>query len=384
MKFLSFRTQKQAVFIADIDGASAGTAIAHVSGNSATIMAADRSVLRAEERPLEQTASQLLSLLQESAQKTLALYTARAEGALPLKKTFAIVHSPWSRSRSAHRETEYEKDTSISPAHIAALATEALQEDTGLDGANLIEATIVRTELNGYESPQPKGKRARRLGVSVLMSDCNSAMRTGISDVLGKTVPGSALSLRSGARALLSALRQNGETRDCVVVSMTGDATDFLVIRGESLGGHAAVPFGTATVLRRIGNGKLPEETQALLRMASGDACTDAACEELNRTLAAVEQDLVKECGGTLAKLATAKKLPNALYLLVHPDFESWLTQFFPRIDFGQFTLTTRPFEVKTLVASTLSKEIEYVPGVLPDTALSVAVALVNSELKSD
>jgi hypothetical protein len=58
-----------------------------------------------------------------------------------------------------------------------------------------------------------------------------------------------------------------------------------------------------------------------------------------------------------------------------------WLSHFFGKIDFAQFTLTSRPFDVELLTE--LDGSVVSVANTVPDPALLSAVALVNTELSS-
>ena len=76
--------------------------------------------------------------------------------------------------------------------------------------------------------------------------------------------------------------------------------------------------------------------------------------------------------------------LPLALVSYVQfiavPDLEIWLSNFFGRIDFSQFTITTLPFSVNT--PSSLGIE-RWVRGEHQAPALAVAAARVNIEASS-
>jgi hypothetical protein len=380
MKFFS-QKKAHAILVADVDGESAGAAVAHIRTGSAEIVSAFRTALPHEERSPEQARTQLLQALLASAEKAMSAHASSGK-ALTVRKTYAIVHPPWTHSQTVAREVRFERDTGITPAMIAELAKQAFGEPSTLDTNNLIEASIVRTELNGYPTAEPKGKKARSLRVFVLMSDCDADMRGGIPEVLGRQVPAPAL-IRSGARSLLGAVRRSSHPQDCLVANVTGSATEFLVVHDGGVVDQTVAPEGVGTIIRAVAGGKLPEEVRALMKMASSDACTTQACEELNHALAGREPELVKVFGETLATLAKTRKLPNALVLSAPEDMSGWLAQFFAKIDFGQFTLTARPFEVELLDAG-LKNEISYGAGVAPDSGLYSAVALVNTELAAE
>lgn len=380
MKFLSFGPKTQTVVVADIDGGSAGVALIHVrSGSPAEVVAAHRVTLPHEERDAQQAVTQILQALRSAAEKTAALYV-KTEKPQAVRKAYAIVHPPWTHSKTVVREAWYEKETVVDTSAISGLAREALAERDGLDANNLIEASIIRTELNGYPTAEPKGKRAEHLRVCVLMSDCDPTLRAGVPEALGASFATPTAILRSSARALLGVANRGAHPSDRLVVSVTGNATECVVVCEGAITDQAVIHEGLRSIIERVAAGKMPEEVQALLRMAAGDACTNAECEALNRSLAAFEPELVKKFGEIFGKLAARKKLPNTLVLSAHPDAMPWFVQFFAKIDFGQFTRTSRPFDVEKLEAD-LTSDLSYAPGVAPDAGLAAASVLVNTEL---
>ena len=81
-----------------------------------------------------------------------------------------------------------------------------------------------------------------------------------------------------------------------------------------------------------------------------------------------------------MGAIAGGRRLPNDLVLAVQPDLAPWLSQFFSRIDFTQFTKTAQPFEIQLLTPEKLNRLVAFDTGVLPDAAFAVGGALVNIE----
>ena len=116
--------------------------------------------------------------------------------------------------------------------------------------------------------------------------------------------------------------------------------------------------------------------------MAAHDHCEDKACEDIKNGMARAEQELIRIFGEAMARLATSRRLPNKLVLAVESDMADWLSHFFSRIDFTQFTVTTQPFSVEVLSAENLKNLVTASDsGKNVDSGLLVAAAFVNSEL---
>lgn len=81
-----------------------------------------------------------------------------------------------------------------------------------------------------------------------------------------------------------------------------------------------------------------------------------------------------------MAACSPTRRLSDKMLLIAQPDILPWLTKFFSRIDFTQFTLTTRPFTVESLTPKDLSPYVTPSHGAFLDMGIAFSVALVNRE----
>lgn len=373
----------RAVAVADIGGGSAGVAIVEPSpGGPIKILASERSTLPFEERSADATIAGALSNLQEAAAKALAAYSARKDKTSSnIGSAYAVIRTPWANSRTIRSSKRFTEETVIEPQMIGELGQTALKEMGVAGQANVFETTVVRVELNGYPTARPKGKKAHEIAVSLLASACEPRIRTGVSDALTKAFGCPPPTLRSGTRALLSVLHESAVLpKDCFVVNMTSLGTSLVVVRKGVVGESATVAEGTHSILKRIGGDKLPEETLTLMRLLALDQCENESCEAIKTSIAKAEPELVKVFGEALGKISAPRRIPNSLVLAAPQDISPWLSQFLSRLDFSQFTVTTKPFSTRSLNSRDLDELITYAPGAKLDPGLSVASALVNIE----
>lgn len=267
----------------------------------------------------------------------------------------------------------------------AAFATPSVAGDEELDAANILESSVVRVELNGYPTAHPIGRRAHTLGVSVLVSDCDASVRKNVAETMSRVFACPPPALRSGTRALLTVLRESPAfPDDCLIINMTSNATNLIVVTGGTAVRHTRIPEGVRSIVKRIGETGLPEETLTLIRMLAEDRCESEACKATSAAIARAEPDLARIFGEAMGRIAATERLPNALILAVQEDMAPWLSQFFSRIDFTQFTVTTQPFEAAMITHKEIADMVTFSVGVTPDPGLSIAGALVNIESRHD
>lgn len=380
---LARKPRGKTVAVADVGGGSAGVAILSLSAEApAHIVSAERSILPLEERAAEADRSRVLSSLTDVAQKALANVAPRIPKELsPVSAVYGIIRAPWSRSKTIRAESLFAEETRIDSELVASLAREAVGNDKEFDHANTLEAGVIRVELNGYPTLKPAGKRASRINVAVLLTDCDADIRAGVTRELSKVFPSAPAQLRSGTRALLSVLRESsGLPKECLIINTTASGTSMLTVRKGAVAETAALNEGTSSIVKRIGGERLPEEVLSLVRLLARDQCETDSCQAIAAALGKTEPELVKLFGEAFVKMSSTRRLPNRLVLAAHEDLSPWLVRFFGRLDFSQFTITTRPFSTSMLTLHDLEGLITYEGAARPDPDISLASALVNIE----
>ncbi len=376
------RAGEKVIAVADIGSGSAAVAILAVpTDGPVRILAAERRFLPLEERSPEAIIAAIGTHLIEAGQHVLENHR-KVGGKTPLS-VYAIIRAPWTHSKTLAARTTFPKTTSISGKMIGALAQQALAGDTEFVRENIIEAGVLRVEVNGYPTSQPEGKSGNELAVSALVSDCDPGLRASVNSALQQLFGSRPVTWRSGVHATLSVMRVKPEApNEFVVVDMASEGTNFMVIRDGVATEHASTPEGKRSILKRISGNNMPDDTLTLLRLIAGGECHDPACETVNAATAKAEPELVRAFGEVIAKLVQHQRLPNHLILTTHQDLIPWLSALFSRIDFAQFTTTTQPFIVSSLKPLDLAHWALPEGAVRVDTGIQLAAALVNIEEK--
>jgi hypothetical protein len=378
---------EKVIAIADIDGDSVGSCIAVVRDEApASVICAERSSLTLDEKSPQQKISGVLSALEDASTKVMNVYSKLQPKAAsrPVSSMHAIIHTPLIISQTSRAETSFPKDEVITKDIVGNLAKSAFSSRKAANSTSFFEAGVASIELNGYRTGKPIGKRAHSVSVAALISEGDLELKDKITENLRKGFGVQNPILHSDTRALLHAAHMNPmHTNRHLIVDVSGDSTNCLVIHKDTAAEHVVVPEGARTILKRIVGSGLAEETLSLMRMVSRDACSTPACEQLNESLARVETDLAKIFGEAFGKLMTLRRLPNDLMLIANPDFAPWLSNFFSRLDFGQFTVTTRQFAIRTLTPEDFAALVAHRSSPKMDAWLTIALALANTEEQS-
>lgn len=366
--------REKTVAVIDVSEGGAGVSILNcpASGPS-TVLAEARSQLVLDERPADHAAGIIGQQIQEATDRALKLYTAAGRTA-PIRSVYIFLHAPWATSRILHSAETYEEETYISDDRIAHVAQSAMTQQG--NAASLIESSVIHVRLNGYPTPQPTGKYAHSIDVVSLATSCDSAVQSTVKSAVEKAFPVATIVWRSALRAAMAVAGETMARREYVVLDMSNEITSIASIRETSIE-QFEVQEGVRSLLARVSAGKSAEDALSSLRMLARDACTDPACEAIQTAIATAEPELVRVFGEIFGKIAAQHRIANELFLLVHPDVESWMTRFFSRLDFGQFTVTSLPFIVLTAASLDLSR---WIAGSQHTDSLTVCGALVNIE----
>ncbi|HUO50768.1 MAG TPA: hypothetical protein VMU25_04370 [Candidatus Paceibacterota bacterium] len=371
------------VALADIRSGSAAVAIIEI-GTPLRIIAFAREHLPLEKRSESALMSGVIQALGVAGDAALKEFATSSAKHKRISKCICIVGAPWTQSIVGTADTHFEKDTTITEAIVNNHAQKALTNQTTIDAKNLFEATVVRVLLNGYPTGKPVGKKATDIHLYALISSCNEQIKAAVEETLHRLFPGAKqIAWRSSARAVLTALQEANAPATCMVVDVDAEATDLLVMHKGALVGRDEVSHGVRSMTATLMPEKTSEETLVLIDMLEKDRCDSDTCDQIKDAIARAEPDLAHTFGEKLALLSAKRRVPEQLVLIAPERIAGWLSQFFTRIDFTQFTVTTEPFIVSTLSLANFAALPQGEARLADDPNLMVACALVNTEYRS-
>ncbi|MEK7068771.1 MAG: hypothetical protein AAB947_00120 [Patescibacteria group bacterium] len=374
------KQRKKTVAVADISSGRVSVAIIEISHKGVSnVLAEEHVTLPFPDGRQEASVAGIIKTLGEVSEKAIVAYSKKSTRSPRISSVYACLHTPFICSKTIRAEHAFNDRTLIGRAIISDLGRQALETDTELAHKKIFESSVVRIELNGYPTANPEGKYASRIAASILFSEDVANIRSGISETLSRVFACPSPKVRSSTSAILSVLKENDILKKyCFVVDMGSQATSLMTVRKDVATEIVHVPEGSLSILKRIAGEKMPEETLTLLRMLALGECESGACETIKQAVARAEPDLVRIFGEAMAKMALERRLPDDLILIAPKELSEWLMQFFSRLDFAQFTITTRPFSPRVPFGQAPSLTLEN--GVSLDSDLSIMCALVNIE----
>jgi hypothetical protein len=355
-------SRARAVALIDVSEQGASVAICLAEDGRYRLAASGSSALSLDARDAAHAGTLLPSQIREAAE-----HARRGYGGPPVEAVYVVMHAPWIASRTISAETDFGGQTRIYDAAIAALARESLSRER-FERERLMEASVIRVELNGFLTADPAGKSASRLRIVSLLSECDPAVRQGIQAEAQRLFPGADVLWRSSLRACAAFARSQSLGDEYFILDMGATTSQLASVRSGQIESRM-LPLGAASILTSLDGKKPPEELLGALRMLESEAASGGSADALRAQMAQAESDIVKVLADGIGQIAAERRVSNTLLLLAHKDLEPWLTRLLSRIDFSQFTITTLPFDVHAAA------------GFSATGALAVSLALVNSEL---
>lgn len=372
------RGRGKLVAVIDIGSGSAAAGLIEVPVSGPAIVLRQRRIaLPVAERSAQATIHGVTQAAEEAMR--LVLKDARHGEHAPAA-VYCIVRSPWMQTRPVRVSKRYDEPRQVTISFLRDLMSDTLKKQPAKRPVRHVGLTGLT--LNGYPVSDPLKHTARQFSATVILGEIDHTVHATIVASLAKLFPHHQPHYRSSLEALMCA-RLDGDVaaRDEFIIDVGAEATTFLSVRDGLIAGVHVIPQGTTALLRRVAPNDLPEHTIARLHLHEGGASDRAASAVFAETLAKVESELVRVFGEGMAACVEQAKLANSLTLIIRPELASWGTQFLSRIDFGQFTLTTQPFSVRTLPEANLASQAVAAPKAAADVSFLLSAALVNSEL---
>lgn len=366
-------SRTRCVAVVDIGSGFVGCAIVEISRSSASrVISYGHSRLSLENRDDSRARTQLPGEVAEAIQAALSRAAQSLHVARMISDVHVIMHAPWMSSLTVSKSQVFEASSAIRASHIAALAQQSLSS-AKIDTKKLYEKSVITTRLNGYKTFAPEGKRAQTIDVSAILSLGDPDLIRTVSNEIEKVLPSRKLAWISAQHAYATVLTRSGFPEDVLLVDVGVSATQIAVFREGIPLMDRVVSEGLQGILARVQNIDAAQETLGIFRLYARDACESTTCVELRQAIASAEPHLVKVFGEHVAELASTRRVPNAVVVVAHPDVTKWLSAFFERIDFSQFTATSLPFISRELASTELGRWIQCDDAM--DTALVLAAA---------
>jgi len=339
--------------------------------NKATALELSASgFLAPEKRSSAQTAAALKQLLSD---KLTSLLKTHADRRGPkIRAVFLVLEAPLSQAFVVRAQRVFPAPERVTDTLLNALGQLAHEP-------NFLSASMLRVQLNGYNTERPEGKYATSVDLIGLAATADPALKESLLATLRSLLPSAKIAIWPGTLALIRSTAEQGgeEGRNSLTLYVSSEGTELVAFHDGIPTTCAFIPVGTRVIAERASPGKPALSTLAALRLAAKGDISDAAAAEGEASLVRIESELAHDFGDPLARLASEQRLPPAVLLIAPQEIEEWFSRFIGRLDFAPFTMTALPFAVRAMQPLNLPSGEAPAQG---DIMLALALSLLHRQ----
>lgn len=373
MSFFGGKPKAQSVALIDVSSSSVGGAYAVVAPG------APAALLYTARVPIEAAGSEIPATLMLRALDEV-LGDLRANGAPLLRRrtgsgsvaaVLAAVGAPW-QDTHIRTETVVEEKPFAFTADIIERAKKKAEIPAGRVPT---EESVLATLLNGYETPAPVGKRAKRAEIILL----GATMEEETAKQMHRAL--SSFSAAHGARfSSFASLIANAAAlafpheKDYLALRVSGGATELVFVKRGFPLFVSSVPSGLDEFARAAKSGgfaSFPDGGNLIDRQKSA---------ELDASLAQAETAWVGRISACLKEFTATHALPRTLFLIADKEARDFIRRVLDVPEIHALWLSDEPLAVVPLECSHFEKAMACETGVEEDLMLGLLALAARGE----
>lgn len=275
----------------------------------------------------------------------------REAGSAVIEKVVVSIAAPWQDTTVTTTNLQQKNPFTFTRAHL----TEAVKK-TGLVPKDRISSghTVIATILNGYETPNPFGKRVTRAELVILASTIEKEAANAIEASLRRAFHTNQIELTAFAPVGYTVFRDlYPHQKDFVVLDVSGTGTDAAFVKRGILVEVRSVAYGTQDLLSaaRMAGQRAHENATDMLDPAANQSFAKEAEEAKKVWLDGLY--------AAFAGVAGVQALPRTVLLLADPDSRDYLKRTLEASRLRTLWLSDEPLSVIPVTPAHLAAKVK-------------------------
>jgi hypothetical protein len=305
-------------------------------------------------------------------------------------RIFCVLSSPWYASQT--RTIKLEKNTSF--LFTSKLADSLIQKETSLfeeehlakfldtdNKVRLIEFKNMKTMLNGYMTPDPINKKAKKIEMIIFISISVEKILKKIEETIFKHFHSENIKFSSFAMASFTVARDMFVQQDnFLLVDIAGEVTDISIINKNILSNSISYPLGRNFMIRRVAdslNCTLSEAKSFISLYKDGHAAGSVE-KKLKPIIDKLKTEWLSGFQQSLVNLSDDISIPATIFITVDQELKDFFSEIIKTEQFNQYTLTESEFRIIFLDAQTLHGITSFKDNTVRDPFLIVESIYIN------
>jgi len=316
-------------------------------------------------------------------------------GSHRIRHAFYAFSSPWAASQTKIASVEYPAPVTVTRDMIDGIVMKAEKsfENEVVDPAkdpelkdklSIIEKRVIQVRLNGYETPDPYGKKAKAVNVSFFISLVPKMVTDRVADVAFGALHPRDTRFASAQLASYSVLRNTLSSRnDFILLDVGGEVSDVSVIKDGLILETASFPLGQNFLIRRVSRALSVTNDGALslIRLYYSGHADKEVSESLRPVLENASREWVGALHTVLTQISGELSLPQELFIILGGDLVPFFMKSVREEKIAQFDVVEVPFRVTLVNQELLKQHISFSSSAVNDPAIALATIFASHTL---
>lgn len=305
-------------------------------------------------------------------------------------KIFCVLSSPWYASQT--RIIKLEKNTPF--VFTSKLADDLIKKEVGLfeeehlakfsdtdNKIRIIEFKSMKTMLNGYETPNPFEKKAKKIEMTVFISMSGEKVLKKIEETIFRHFHSVEIKFSSFVMASFAVARDMFiKQEDFLLVDIGGEITDIAMIKKNILGDSISYPLGPNFIIRKVADSLKCSlsEAKSLVSLYKDGHATESTEKKLEPVISKLETEWLKGFQESLVNLSDDISVPATIFITVDQDLADFFSKIIKTEQFNQYTLTESEFHIIFLGTQTLHGITAFNDNINRDPFLIIESIYIN------
>lgn len=251
-------------------------------------------------------------------------------------------------------------------------------------GDNLIrtiELKNIQINLNGYETAEPLGKKAKELAMTVFVSLAEEKILGKIESIIKKYFHFDKIKYSSFALSSFTVTRDlHKEEEDFLLVDIGGEITDIFMVKKSMLLESISFPLGRNFLTRGVSSQLRCSlaEADSLISLYKDGHAEESTAKKLNVIMNKLRGEWLKKFQESLINLSVDISIPSTIYTIIDKDFADFFSETIKTEQFSQYTLTESKFKVNFLGVESLHGLATFEEKIIREPFLIIDIIYIN------
>ncbi len=271
-----------------------------------------------------------------------------AVGSASVSKVFVTFTAPWQKSTVFSRVIEKDKPFTFTHQTIAESNRESGQEDE--PGMKRVSEQVIATVLNGYEVPNPFGKKIKRAELIMLSSALDKTLMETVAVAVRKALHQHHIEFNAFLPEAYAVFRDlYPHQRDFLVLDIGNEASDVLLAKHGLLIALDGMKHGVAEmgrIARAVGFSSPAVPHDASVNVVNTDRNADFSAK-----VQSAETAWLAEVRASLGALAKQEPLSRTVFLIAEENVKDFLRHLLDAPELRALWLSDEPITILPVLA---------------------------------